>query len=70
MRVESDDARDYYFNKCDIFHLTDFKVFEGDVFELADQACDFVMSHLSRRIGGTFPWCGRDNIRSPRTCGV
>ena len=54
MRVESDDARDYYFNKCDIFHLTDFKVFEGDVFELADQACDFVMSHLSRRIGEHF----------------
>ena len=34
--------------------IADFKVFEGDVFELADQARDFVMSHLSRRIGEHF----------------
>ena len=34
--------------------IADFKVFEGDVFELADQARDFVMSHLSRQIGEHF----------------
>ena len=31
--------------------IADFKVFEGDVFELADQARDFVLSHISRQIG-------------------
>jgi len=34
--------------------IADFKVFEGDVFELADQARDFVLSHISRQIGEHF----------------
>ena len=34
--------------------IADYKVFEGDVFELADQARDFVLSHISRQIGEHF----------------
>ena len=31
--------------------IEDYQIYEGDVFQLADQATAFVMSHLSRRIG-------------------
>ena len=31
--------------------IEDYQIYEGDVFEMADQATAFVMSHLSRRIG-------------------
>ena len=31
--------------------MADYQVYEGDVFELADQATAFVMSHVARRIG-------------------
>ena len=31
--------------------IEDYQIYEGDVFEMADQATAFVMSHISRRIG-------------------
>lgn len=31
--------------------MADYQIYEGDVFELADQATAFVMSHISRQIG-------------------